>query len=111
MDAVRRFKAGIFQGLAHPTRLAIVELLREGELSVGAILSHLGIEQSTVSQHLAILRMKRIVASRKEGNQVFYSLRDPVLKHVLDLMRRYAASHLAEDLALLQEMDDKPTRA
>jgi DNA-binding transcriptional ArsR family regulator len=111
MEAIRKFKASIFQGLGHPTRLAIVELLRDGELCVGAIFGRLGVEQSTISQHLAILRMKRIVTSRKDGNQVFYSLRDPVLRDVLDLMRRYAASHIAEDMALLQEMDDEATRA
>jgi ArsR family transcriptional regulator len=107
MESVRKLKASIFQGLANPTRLAIVELVMERERSVGEIFNHLGIEQPTISQHLAILRAKRIVTSRKEGNQVFYSLRDPVLKRVLDLMRRYTVSHLAEDLALLTEMEDE----
>ncbi len=107
MDTVRQLKASIFQGLAHPTRLAIVEILRDGELSVGEIFGRLHMEQSTVSQHLAVLRARRIVTTRREGNQVFYSLRDPVLKRVLELMRRYTVSHLAEDLALLEEMQDE----
>ena len=60
-----------------------------------------------MSQHLAVLRARRLVTTHREGNQVFYSLRDPILKRVLELVRRYAVSHLAEDLALLQEMQDE----
>jgi len=104
MERVRHLKAGIFQALAHPTRLAIVELLREGELPVNAILVRLGIEQANGSQHLSTLRARRLVNSRKSGNQVLYSLRDPLLLEVLDLMHRYSMAHLEEDSALLQEL-------
>jgi len=104
MERVRHLKAGIFQALAHPTRLAIVELLREGELPVNAILARLGIEQANGSQHLSTLRARRLVNSRKSGNQVLYSLRDPLLLEVLDVMHRYSMAHLEEDLALLQEL-------
>jgi ArsR family transcriptional regulator len=105
MDNVRRLKADIFQALGHPTRLAILEILQDGEMTVGAILARLGMEQGNVSQHLAILRSRRLVANRKEANRVFYSLRDPILREVLAQMRRFAASHLAEDVALLREME------
>lgn len=104
-DALRRFKADIFQALAHPTRIAIVETLRDGELTAGAIIERLGLEQANVSQHLAILRAKNIVLNRREGNQVFYSVRDPLLIDVLDIMRRYFQAHIEEALASLQEMD------
>jgi DNA-binding transcriptional ArsR family regulator len=108
---VRRLKAEIFQALGHPTRLAILETLQDGELTVNALLSRLGMEQANLSQHLAILRTRRLVANRKEGNRVFYSLRDPILRDVLALMRRYAASHLAEDVALLKEMEERTDSA
>jgi ArsR family transcriptional regulator len=104
MDTVRRFKAEILKALANPTRLAILESLRQGELPVRAILVRLGMEQANVSQHLAVLRARRLVTSRKEGNQVFYSVRDPLLIQVLDLLRQYSVVHLEEDLALLQEL-------
>ena len=104
VDSIRRFKADIFQALAHPTRLAILELLREGELPVSAILARLGIEQANASQHLSTLRARRLVSNRKSANQVFYSVRDPLLLEVLDLMRRYSMAHLEEDLALLHEL-------
>jgi ArsR family transcriptional regulator len=104
-DALRRFKADFFQALAHPTRIAIVEQLRDGELSAGALIERLGIEQANASQHLAVLRTKNIVGSRKAGNQVFYSVRDPLIIDVLDLMRRYFHSHLSESLATLKAID------
>lgn len=104
-DTLRQFKASIFQALAHPTRIAIVEVLREGELSAGAIIERLGIEQANASQHLSVLRAKHIVNSRKEGNQVFYSVRDPLLIEVLDVMRRYFQAHVEEAVAMLKEID------
>lgn len=103
-DQLREFKARIFQALAHPTRVAIVEVLRDGELPAGAIIDKLGLEQANASQHLAVLRSKNIVVGRKEGNQVFYALRDPLLIEVLDTMRRYFQAHMQEALAMLQEV-------
>ena len=108
-NTLREFKASIFQALAHPTRIAIVEALRDGELSVGAIQERLGIEQANLSQHLAILRARLIVATRKGGNQVFYSLRNPVLIEMLDIMRRYFQSNLAEAVEMLGAIEREAT--
>ena len=105
-DTLRRFKAEFFQALAHPTRIAILELLRAGELSAGSLIEQLGIEQANASQHLAVLRAKRIVINRRAGNQVFYSVRDPLILEVLDLMRRYFQTHLSEATAMLKEMEE-----
>jgi DNA-binding transcriptional ArsR family regulator len=103
-QALRRFKADIFQALAHPTRIAIVEMLRDGEVPAGAIFERLGVEQANVSQHLSVLRAKQIVVSRKAGNQVFYSIRSPLLIEVLDTMRKYFQEHLSEAMGMLEEM-------
>lgn len=103
-DTLRRFKAEFFQALSHPTRIAIVELLREGELSAGALIERLGVEQANASQHLTVLRSKHILVNRKAGNQVFYSVRDPLIIEVLDVMRRYFYAQLAEGQALLNEI-------
>jgi ArsR family transcriptional regulator len=107
LDSLRRFKAEFFQALAHPTRIAIVELLRDGELSAGALIERLGVEQANASQHLTVLRAKHIVVNRKAGNQVFYSVRDRLILEVLDVMKRYFYAHLAESQAMLHEMNDK----
>src|SRR5271170_7997464 len=104
-DALRRFKADFFQALSHPTRIAIVEQLRNGELSAGTLIERLGIEQANASQHLAVLRAKNILISRKAGNQVFYSVRDPLIIEVLDVMRRYFHAHMSEVLATLKAID------
>ncbi|MHB1700424.1 MAG: ArsR/SmtB family transcription factor [Acidobacteriaceae bacterium] len=104
-DPLRRFKADIFQALAHPTRIAILELLGEGELSAGALIERLGMEQANVSQHLAVLRAKQIVTNRKAGNQVFYSVRDRIIIEVLQLMRTFFHAHLKEAMGMLGEME------
>jgi len=106
-DALRRFKAGVFQSLGHPTRIHIVEVLRDGEQPVGAILAKVGGEPANLSQHLAVLRSKRLVQTRKEANLVFYRLSDPLLVEVLDIMRRYFLSHLEESLAMLKEIESE----
>ena len=82
-----------------------MECLREGELSVSVILERIAVEPANLSQHLSLLRSKNLVSARKEGNQVFYSLRDPLLIEVLDTMRRYFQAHLEEALAMLTQLD------
>ena len=104
-DSLRHFKAEIFQALAHPTRIAILDLLREGELTVGTFAERLNLEQANLSQHLAILRTKQMVTTRKAGNQVFYTVRDPLIWKMLDLMRRYFQNQVAESMAMLEELE------
>ena len=104
MDSLRRFKAEIFRALAHPTRIAIVEALRNGEVGTAVLLQILKVEQANLSQHLAILRAKQVVVSRKDGNLVYYSLRDPVLTRVLDLLRQYFHSHLNQSRTMLSDL-------
>jgi ArsR family transcriptional regulator len=109
-DSLRQFKAEIFQALAHPTRIAILDLLRQGELSVGTFAELLNLEQANLSQHLAILRAKQMVRTRKAGNQVFYAVRDPLIWKVLDLMRRYFQKQVSESMAMLEENEKAKER-
>lgn len=101
---LRTFKAEIFQALAHPTRIAVAEALRNGELTAGALLAHVPVEAANLSQHLSVLRAKHVVVGRKVGNQVFYSLRDPVLVEVLDLLKRYFNAHLEQSAAIIDAL-------
>jgi ArsR family transcriptional regulator len=110
-EALRQFKAQLFQALAHPTRIAIVEALRDGEVASGALLDQLHVEQANLSQHLAVLRARQVVVNRKVGNQVFYAVRDPVLIEVLDLLRQYCQGQLQATLATLGEIDAPPRPA
>jgi ArsR family transcriptional regulator len=110
MSLVREFKASLFQALAHSTRLQILEVLRDGELSVSEIISRIGRDQANISQHLANLRLRGLVVNRKEGNQVFYSIRDRALFKVLDLMRSYSRTHLKEHMSLLKRIKSDDSR-
>jgi DNA-binding transcriptional ArsR family regulator len=103
LNTTRQIKAGIFQALAHPTRVAMMEILRYGEMSVGQLCDKLGIEQANASQHLSVLRNKHLVETRKEGNQIFYRLRDERLGQLLEMLREYVSDHLTEALAMLKE--------
>ncbi len=109
-DSMRQFKADFFQALAHPTRIAILDLLREGEFTVNAFVERLELEQANLSQHLSVLRARQIVVTRKAGNQVFYSVRDPLLWKMLDLMRRYFQKQVGESVAMLEQAEKDEVR-
>lgn len=98
------FKAEFFRALAHPVRIRILEALAHGELSVGEIQRQLDLEQSLVSQQLSLLRAKNIVAARKVGTTVRYSLRSPLLADLLDVARQIFNSHLVDTQSLLREL-------
>jgi DNA-binding transcriptional ArsR family regulator len=80
-----------------------VEYLSEGELSVSQLCEKIGVEQANASQHLAVLRNKHLVETRKEGNQIFYRLRHPLMGEVLEKMREYFFAHLNEAMEILRE--------
>jgi DNA-binding transcriptional ArsR family regulator len=101
---LRRFKADILQALAHPTRIAILETLRDGEHSAGHLIDILELEPANASQHFAVLRNKQIVTNRKEGNQVFYTLRDPEILGIMDVLKKYFQNQLEETKELLEEV-------
>lgn len=107
---LRLFKARIFHALAHPTRIAVVDALRDGEMTAGALQAKLKVEQANLSQHLAVLRTAHVVVTQRAGNQVIYAIRDPVLTKVLDLLKQYFYAQLKETRAMLGELDATPGR-
>jgi ArsR family transcriptional regulator len=84
-DSLRQFKAGTFS-------------------------DRLSLEQANLSQHLAVLRSRQIVVTRKSGNQVFYSVRDPLIHKMLDLLRRYFQKQVGESMALLENIEKAEER-
>jgi DNA-binding transcriptional ArsR family regulator len=78
-------KARFFRGFSDPTRLRILETLRIGELTVGAIVEQTGFSQSNVSNHLACLRDCGLVAAEQRGKFVVYRLSDPRVGELLSL--------------------------
>jgi DNA-binding transcriptional ArsR family regulator len=95
-ESLQSFKAELFKALAHPARIRILELLRSGEKSVTELQLGLGIEGSSVSQQLAILRMKNLVDTRKSGNLIYYRLRDPQVNDLLAVARQMFDAHLVQ---------------
>jgi len=111
LQSLRQFKAEIFHALGHPTRIAIVEYLRDGEISVGNLCEKVGIEQANASQHLAVLRSKHIVETRKDGNQIFYRLRNPIVGEMLEMMRQYFFAHMNEAMEMLKQEEREETKS
>jgi DNA-binding transcriptional ArsR family regulator len=86
MDPTYEQLAEFFKGLAHPTRLQILDLLREAEMCVCHIEASLNKRQAYVSQQLMTLREAGLVESRREGLQVYYRLAHPQIAELLNLM-------------------------
>jgi ArsR family transcriptional regulator len=99
------FKADLFKVLSNPVRIQILDALRLGEQSVGYIAEWLEIEASAVSQQLAVLRSRNLVISRKQGNYVFYSVRDPALFKVLDAALEVFNNHLVDVRDALEQLE------
>jgi ArsR family transcriptional regulator len=86
--------ASICQTLANPKRLEVIDRLRDGEQSVSELAEAMKIGQANLSQHLAIMRQKGIVATRREGLNVYYRLSNPKIIKACDLMRQVLLEHL-----------------
>ena len=75
------------KAMSHPLRLKILCTLGDREVSVQDIVEQVGTSQSNISQHLAILRDKGILASRKDANRVYYRVSDARTLRLIDMMR------------------------
>jgi len=98
-------KADYFKALANPARIRILELLRDGERSVGDLVADLELEQSNVSQQLAVLRSKGIIEGRREGATVYYRVKDPRTLQLLTIAKDIISSVLSETRDLLSDLD------
>jgi DNA-binding transcriptional ArsR family regulator len=104
MPELSAFTAEFFKALAHPLRIKILDALRHGEIGVNDLSARLGVEQSTLSQQLAVLRNRNIVEGRKEGQSVFYSVRDPAIFLLLDEAKKVFNNHLIDIRDLLSQL-------
>jgi len=89
-----RLQAKTAKALAHPTRIAILEMLRRGECCVCEMEPELGVSQANISQHLTILRASNLVVARREGMRMMYRVTDVRVFQVLDLMGSIAHDQL-----------------
>lgn len=102
--AVYQMKAEFFRILGHPVRVRILELLKDGERTVGDLQNELQMDSSGTSQHLGVLRKHGILEGRRVGTSVFYTVRDPRIFQLLEVSRQILTSSLTESQAVLGEL-------
>ena len=101
---VHEAKANLFRVLGHPARVRILELLRDGERSVGSLQAELGLDSGGTSQHLAALRRIGLVHSRREGTNVYYRAADERVFDLLAAGRELISRQLVEQQSLLRDL-------
>jgi DNA-binding transcriptional ArsR family regulator len=105
MQELSNFTSEFFKALSHPLRIRVIDALRKGEVGVNELSARLGVEQTTLSQQLAVLRKSNIVVGRKEGQNVFYSARDPEIFRLLDVARQIFNNQLIDVRDLLAQLN------
>lgn len=97
-------KAEIIAAAGHPIRLAIIEFLKNGEQCVCDIADHVGAKRSNVSRHLAVLLKAGIVASRKDGLRMMYSLKAKCVLDFVECLTKILRQQVRERAAVLHEL-------
>lgn len=105
--AVFKLQAEIAKTLSDPYRLILLHELREGEKSVGQLVSALGLPQSNVSRHLAVLRERSMVFTRRDGTTIYYRLASPRIAEACDVVREVLRTQLAHNHALASAFNGK----
>jgi len=101
-DRIYSLHAAVCKAIAHPTRLKLLDLLRDGEECVCRLAPQVGVTESNLSQLLAVLRRAGLVESRRDGHAIYYRVRDERIFEVIDHTREILADQVAhiEDLAV-----------
>jgi ArsR family transcriptional regulator, virulence genes transcriptional regulator len=97
---IYELQAEVSKTMAHPLRLAILHSLKDGEKTVNQLTELSGASQSNVSQHLALMRQRDIVLTRKEGSNIYYRVSSPKISQACDMVREV----LLEQLSQKQEL-------
>ena len=105
-----QLKAEFFKTLGHPARIRVLELLSQREHAVAEMLPEDGIEAANLSPQLAVLRRAGLVATRKEGSNVYYSLTSPQVAELLAVARSILTGVLSGQVELLEDLR-KPSEA
>jgi ArsR family transcriptional regulator len=98
-------KSDILKAIAQPTRLKIIELLREGERCVCEMIPLLQEEQANISKHLSLLRQSGIVDFRKEGVSVYYRVRHKEIFKIIDIAEKIVKKEMLETVKMLEEVE------
>jgi DNA-binding transcriptional ArsR family regulator len=101
-DQIYQYHAEMCQVFSHPKRLEVIAVLRDGEMSVSELAQILKLTVGNLSQHLAMMKERHILLTRKEGNMVYYRIANPKLLHCMDMMRDMLFEQIRQDAALLE---------
>jgi len=99
-----KLKAELCKTFSDPTRLMIINELREGEKQVGDLAQILHISQAMLSRHLAILRDRGVAVARREGTNVYYSLTNPRICEACDLVHEILLKHVEKNKELAERL-------
>jgi DNA-binding transcriptional ArsR family regulator len=99
-------KAELFKTLGHPARIRVLELLAQGERSVGELLPDVGLEASHLSQQLGVMRRAGLVTSRKQGTAVYYALVSDDVAELLAAARKLLTGVLSGQADILRDLQD-----
>ena len=101
-DQIYAYHADMCKVFSHPKRLEVINVLRDGEMTVGELSQKLGLAIGNLSQHLSMMKERHILLSRKEGNLVYYRILSPKLIRCFDMMREMLFDQIKQDAALLE---------
>ncbi|SJZ89691.1 ArsR/SmtB family transcription factor [Selenihalanaerobacter shriftii] len=100
---ISKLTSELFKALAHPTRIQILNLLRDGELCVCDIYEALELSQSNISQHLKVLKDQDLVENRKDGVKVLYKVKDNEIWEILDSAKSLLVKQINKTKLALEE--------
>ncbi len=100
-DQIYTYHAEMCQVFSHPKRLEVINVLRDGEMTVTELSQKVGLTVGNLSQHLSMMKERHILLSRKEGNMVYYRIANPKLIRCFDMMREMLFDQIRQDAALL----------
>jgi ArsR family transcriptional regulator len=104
---IYELQADLCRAMGHPVRQKIVHVLFEGPNSVGDIADAIDAGQSVVSRHLSILRRAGIVSSQRQGQEIYYSVSNPKIVEVCNLMRTVLSEQQAEKSASIEKIQQR----
>ncbi len=99
--------AEVCKTLSNPIRLKVINELQDGEMTVGAMAKKLGIRQAHVSQHLAVLRQRGVVKTRRDGPNIYYGISNPKIVKACGLIREVLLEQLQKDQRIVAEIRDE----
>ncbi|OGN96222.1 MAG: hypothetical protein A2Z77_08455 [Chloroflexi bacterium RBG_13_51_36] len=101
-DQIYEYHAEMCQVFSHAKRLEVIDVLRDGEMSVTELAHKLGLTVGNLSQHLSMMKERHILLSRKEGNMVYYRVANPKLIRCFDMLREVLFEQIRQDAALIE---------